>query len=392
MSTKFKPENFVNSNLKKIPESVISELSKKAQKYKNVISLGRGEPDFNLPGFLKQAMIRAIRNDKTHYAAVGTLPELNKKIAKKLKKENKINVSPSDIVVGSGSSPVLQAAIAATTNPGDHVMLTDPTYLMYISLIQSLDRKCIFVPVHQSNGFTPTYEDLKKTYKKKTKLIVINFPSNPTGAICSKKKLEEIADFAIEKDLLVISDEIYEKIIYDGIKHYSIASLNGMHNRVITVSGFSKAFAMTGLRVGYAAGPKQIMKYVYNYNYFSHICPSVPSLYVALEAMKNPKTKTFVRNQVKEYDRRRKFIVNRLNEIGMHTPMPKGAFYVFTNFSIIERNSSKLAHRILDKVKVITIPGSAFGPHGEGFLRFSYATKYELIVKAMDRLEKLFKK
>jgi len=392
MSTKFKPEKFVNPNLKEIPESPISELSKKAQRYKNVISLGRGEPDFNLPSYLKQAMVRALKENQTHYTPVGSLPELNEKIAKKLEKENKIKVKASDIVVGSGSSPVLQAAIATLTNLGDRVMITDPTYLMYITLIRSLGRECTFVPVNEKNGFVPTYEDLKKAYKKKTKLILIDFPSNPTGATITKKKLQEIADFAVENNLLVISDEIYEKIIYDDAKHYSIGSFKGMKNRVITINGFSKAFAMTGLRVGYAAGPTKLMKHIYNYNYFGHICPSVPSLYVALEAMKNPRAKSFVKRQVKEYDRRRKYIVKKLNEMDIYTPMPKGAFYVFANFSKIERNSYKLSHRILDKAKVITIPGSAFGPHGEGFLRLSYATKYELIVKAMDRLEKLFKK
>jgi aminotransferase len=384
-------ERFVNKNLKNIRESPISELLRKAGKYKNVISLGRGEPDFNLPDFLKKAMIQAIKNDKSHYAATGSIPELNEEIFKKLKKENKLNVDSDNIVIGTGSSPVLQASIAAITNPGDRILLTDPTYMMYISLIKSIDREYTFVPVLESNGFVPTFEDLKKAYRKNTKAIVINFPSNPTGAVCSKKSLKKIADFAVEKDLIIISDEIYEKIIYGDWKYCSIGSLNGMKNRVITINGFSKAYAMTGLRVGYAAGPKEIMKHVYKYNYFAHICPTVPSLYVALEAMKNPKSKGFVNRQVKEYDRRRKFIVKTLNDMGIDTPMPKGAFYVFANFSHIEKDSYKMAYRILDEAKVITTPGVAFGPHGEGFLRFSYATKYEEIKEAMQRIEKTLK-
>jgi aspartate/methionine/tyrosine aminotransferase len=383
-------DKFLDSTLLKIPESPISELARRAAAYKDVISLGRGEPDFNLPDFVKEAMIKAIIEDKSHYVATGTIESLNDAIAKKLRGENKIPVEANDVVVGAGSSPVLQAIIGGITNPGEEIILTDPTYLMYAPMIRSLNAECRFVPVNEDNNFAPTCEDIKKQVTKKTKAIMINTPANPMGVVYDKKHLEEIAKAAVDEGLLIISDEIYEKIVYEGEKHVSIASLNGMSDYVITVNGFSKSYAMTGLRVGYAAGPTELMKYFFNFNYFGHICPAVPSLYAALECMTNQKSKDFVAMQIREYDKRRKFIVSRLNEIGFTTRMPKGAFYAFSNVSGLGKRGKdtvKLAHEILDRTHVITTPGSAFGPHGEGYIRFSYATKYEDIEEAMGRIE-----
>ncbi len=393
MDEKAELERFVTKDLLSVPESPISELARKAKQYKDAISLGRGEPDFDMADFMKEAMIKAIRNNQTHYAAAGSIPGLNEAIAEKLKKENGIDVDPTfGVTVGSGSSPVLQAIMATVLEPNDEIILMDPTYLMYISLINTLHAKPNFIPVFEENNFAPTKEDLDKHYTKKTKAILINSPCNPTGGIFNKKQLEEIAQFSIDKDIIIISDEIYEDIIYDNTKHYSIASFNGLDERTITVNGFSKAYAMTGLRVGYAAGPIKIMKHVFKYNYFGHICAPVPSMYAALEGLKSPKTRKFIEDQVKEYDRRRKFIVKRLNEIGMQTKMPQGAFYTFSRCDNFNKNSYNFSDDILEKAHVITTPGSAFGPHGEGFIRFSYATKYEQIGDALDRMEKVLKK
>jgi len=384
---------FLNKDLAEVPESPLSELARKAQAFKDTISLGRGEPDFDMPEFMKDAMVCALRENQTHYAAAGSIPGLNEAIAEKLKKENGLSADPKfGIVVGAGSSPVLQAVIATLLNPGDEIMLMDPTYLMYIPTVQTLHGRCNFVPVFEENNFAPSREDLKKHCTKKSKAILINSPCNPTGGVFTKKQLEEIADFATEKDLIIISDEIYENIVYDGAKHHSIGSFGGMAGRTITVNGFSKCYAMTGLRVGYAAGPAELMKNVFKFNYFGHICACVPSMYAALEGLRNPKSEGFIREQVREYDRRRKYIVKRLNGIGLATRMPQGAFYAFARCDAFDRNSYDLVNRILDETHVITTPGSAFGPHGEGFVRFSYATKYEQIVEAMDRLEKFLKK
>jgi aminotransferase len=298
-------------------------------------------------------------------------------------------------MVGSGSSAVLEAIFGAVFNPGDELIMMDPTYLMYISLARAMHITPAFVPVFEENNFAPTYENLERVYSKskKVKAILVNSPTNPTGGVYTKKQMEEIAKFAMDKDILIISDEIYEYILYDGLKHISMASLGpDIAARTITVNGFSKAYAMTGLRVGYAAGDAALMRYVYNHHYFGHICTCVPSMYAALEGLSNPKTNKFITDQVVEYDRRRKLIVKRLNEIGFETKTPKGAFYAFARCGNFDEDSQRCTNNILDTAHVVAIPGSAFGPHGEGFIRFSYATAYEQIDEAMDRIEKTFKK
>jgi len=394
MVLKANRKKFVNSDIIKIPESPISELARKAQSFKDAISLGRGEPDFNMADFMKEAMVRALKENQTHYAAAGSIPGLNEAIAEKLRKENGIHVDPElGIVVGVGSSAILQAVFGTLFEPNEEIILMDPTYLMYISLVQSMHIKPSFVPVYEKNNFAPAVDELEKACTKKTKALLINSPCNPTGGVFTKKELEEIAQFAIDKDIIIITDEIYENVIYDGAKHYSIASFdNDIAARTITVNGFSKSFAMTGLRVGYAAGPTELMKHVFKYNYFGHICTCVPAMYAALEGLRNPKTKKFIADQVSEYDRRRKFIVKRLNEIGLETKMPHGAFYTFSRCDRFDKKSYSFSNRVLEKTHVITTPGSAFGPHGEGFVRFSYATKYEQIEEAMERIEKMLRK
>ena len=291
--------------------------------------------------FMKDAFIRAIKENKTHYAAAGSVAGLNEAVAEKLKKENGVDVDHKfGVVVGAGSSAILQAVIGAVAGPGEEIMLMDPTYLMYVALIPSMHVKSKFVPVYEENNFAPSYEDLEKAHTKKTKAVLINSPCNPTGGVFTKQQLEEIAKFAVEKDILIISDEIYEDIVYDGAKHYSIASFDSdIAARTITVNGFSKAYAMTGLRVGYAAGPAPLMKHVYNYNYFGHICACVPSMCAALEGLTNPKTPQYIKNMVSEYDRRRRFIVPRLNEMGFEAKMPKGAFYAFARCDAFDKNS-----------------------------------------------------
>ncbi|MFH1623225.1 MAG: pyridoxal phosphate-dependent aminotransferase [Candidatus Aenigmatarchaeota archaeon] len=384
---------FLNTDLAGVPESPLSELARKAQGYSDAISLGRGEPDFDMPDFMKAAMVQALEDNQTHYAAAGSIPGLNEAIAAKLLNDNGLEADPKfGVVVGAGSSPVLQAVIAALLNPGEEIILMDPTYLMYIPTIKTLHGRCNFIPVFEENNFAPSKEDLEKRYTPKSKAVLINSPCNPTGGVFTKRQLEEIADFATEKDLIVISDEIYENIVYDGAKHHSIGSFDGMAERTITVNGFSKSYAMTGLRVGYAAGPVELMRNVFKFNYFGHICACVPSMYAALEGLRNPKSKDFIIEQVREYDRRRKFIVKRLDEIGLHTKMPQGAFYAFARCDGFDKNSYSFVNRVLDETHVITTPGSAFGPHGEGFVRFSYATKYEQIEESMGRIEKFLER
>ena len=384
--------HFITKDLTNIADDPIAELTIKAKKYNDVISFGRGEPNFDMAKFIKDAMIRAIKENQTHYVS-GSIPELNEAIADKLKNENGLDINPqSGIVVGAGSLSVLQAIIGAIVDPGEEIILTDPTYLKYISIIQSMHAKPKYAIVHEENNFAPTVEELEKVWTNKTKAIIVNSPCNPTGGVFTKKQLEEIAEFAIEKNIIIITDEVYEHILYDNAKHYSIGSFDtDIAKRTITLNSFSKSYAMTGLRMGYAAGPVGLMKYVFNYNYFGHICACVPAMYAALEALTNPKSKEFVQSMVKEYNRRRKFIVKRLNEIGLTTKMPKGAFYTFSRCDNFNKNSYSFANNVLEKAHVVVVPGSAFGPHGEGFVRISYATEYEQIKEAMNRMEKFLK-
>jgi|TARA_Y100000034_G_scaffold105372_1_gene132663 aminotransferase len=376
-----------------LPDAVIGKLLGIAAEDKSIISLGPGEPDFETPKPLLKYLKSIISKNKklkyTHYAPSEGRTDLRNEIAKKLKKENKINANPDDILVTSGSQEALFTAFISTLDINEKVIIPNPGYLAYLPGIELSDAVPTSLELKEEENFEINPDRIKKLINKKTRVILINTPSNPTGTVLSKKLLEEIADIAVDKDLYVFSDEAYEKLIYDS-KHVSIGSLNGMKDYVLTLHSFSKSYAMCGFRLGYAHGPSKVIDaMIKSIHYITLSAPHLSQL-VAMKALQL-KNK-YIEVMRKEYDRRRRFIVKRLNEIGLRTLEPKGAFYTFSNIKDFKMKSLDFSNKLLKKAKVAVVPGTEFGTNGEGYIRCSYATDYKLIVKAMDKLENFVSK
>lgn len=378
-----------------LPRATIGKLLKISSESKDIISLGPGEPDFATPEFIIKAAKKALDSKFTHYTSTTGISELKEEIAKKLKKENKINAGPENIIVTCGSTEAIFLSLLALIDPGEEVLVPDPGFLAYIPSVEILTAYPVSVKLDFEQEFEFTSENLKNAIKdqKKVKALIINTPSNPTGTVLSKKSLEEIADIAIEHDIIVIADEAYEHFIYEGKKHISIASLNGLEDRVITLQSFSKSFAMPGFRIGYACAPEKIIWAMAKLHIYSSLCAPNVSQHAALEALKNKKeAKKSVREMVNSYNKRRKLIVSRIKEInGFEIKEPYGAFYAFPKFNF-KIKAYDLSEFLIKDAKVATVPGTEFGRYGEGFLRFSYATAYEKIEIAMNRIEKAVEK
>lgn len=374
-----------------LPEATIQPLLKIAAESKDIISLGPGEPDFITPKPLLDYAVSLLKKKLgTHYAPTEGYLKLREAICKKLRKDNKIKANPENIVVSVGSQEALFSAFLCTLDTSEQVIIPNPGYLAYIPAIELVNGFPVYVKLEEENNWEINPDSIKEAIdKKKTKVILINTPANPTGSVIRKKILEEIADIAREYDIYVFSDEAYEKLIYDK-KHVSIGSLNGMNKYVVTFHTFSKSYAMAGFRLGYACGPEKLIKaMVKAKHYISIAAPSLSQL-VGIKALSlGDKYTNQMRN---EYNRRRNLIVKRLNELGLRTRLPDGAFYTFSSIDNYSKNSFKFAHEVLKKAKVAVVPGTEFGRYGEGYIRCSYATKYELIEKAMERLERYLKK
>ena len=384
----------VSERERSLPRSIIEKLTRLASESKETISLSIGEPDFDLPKPLVKELHKITRRYKTnrlsHYTSGQGIPELREAIAQKLRKENKIKTNAEQILVTSGSQQALFAGFLACLDPTQEVILSNPGYLGYIPAIELVNGVPAYVPLKEEEEFNFNPDLIKKAITRKTRVILLNSPSNPTGTVLSKKILEEVADIAVDKDLYVFSDEAYEKLIYDDKKHVSIGSLNGMHDYVFTFHTFSKSYALCGFRLGYVAGPqKEIDAMQKSVHYMSLCAPHVSQL-LGLKALQLPNT--YVENMRKEYDRRRKFLVQRLNGLGLHTPMPQGAFYAFANITSTKMKSLTFTNRLLKEAKVAVVPGTEFGSAGEGYIRLSYATEYHTIERAMDRFESFLKK
>ena len=374
--------NGISKREKELPDAMIGRLQKIASESKDIISLSIGEPDFKTPKPLLNHAKKVI-NNYTHYSPAEGYTELREAISNKLKKENRMRVSKENITVTAGSQAGLFAALLSTLDPRDEVILPNPSYLGYLPAIDLVSAIPKYVNVEQENKFEINSDDIKKiANKKRTKVLILNSPSNPTGSILKKKILEELADIAIEKDIYIFSDEVYEKLTY-GKKHISMGSLNGMENNVVTFQTFSKSFAMAGFRLGYVAGPRKLMNAIGKVSHYTNICAPSVSQRMGIEALKL--SNKYLNNMLKEYNKRRVYLVNRLNKMDLETVMPDGAFYAFSK--IPQKNSVNFAKKLLNEAKVAVVPGSEFGRNGEGFIRFSYATDFKLIKKAMERLE-----
>ncbi len=377
-----------------LPPALIGKLLRIAAERPDIISLGVGEPDFTPPKVLVKEVKRVIakykKNRVTHYAASEGIPELREAIVEKLKRDNKIRMSPENVLVTTGSQEALFVGFLATLDPTEEVILQNPGYLGYVPAIELCSGVPRYVPAVEQENFEINPDRMNKLVNKKTRVIVLNTPSNPTGTVIRRSVLEEIADIAVDKDLYIFSDEAYEKLIYDDAKHVSIGSFNGMHDYVVTFQTFSKSYAMCGFRLGYAAGPREVIQAMTKSVHYVTLSAPHLSQWVGVKALSLGRQ--HIDPMVREYDRRRKFIVRRLNEMGLTTPAPKGAFYAFSNIQQYGKNSVRFTEKLLKKSKVAVVPGTEFGVNGEGYVRFSYAADYHLIETAMQRLERFLKK
>jgi len=371
-----------------LPVLEFPKIFKKVINDKTILSLGPGEPDFITPKPLIRYTKKVVSKG-THYTDPQGMLELREAITDKLRKDNKIKTSPENVLVTCGSQEALFSSLLTVLDPTERVVMPSPGYLGYFPSIELVNAVPTFLKLDEKDNFEINPDRLEKSIdKKRTKAIIINSPSNPTGNVLSKKVLEEIADIAVDNDAYIFSDEAYEKIVYDK-KHISMASLNGMENHAVTFQSFSKSHAMCGFRVGYVAGPQKLIKEMSKvHHYITLTAPHISQL-VGVKALSL--SSKYTNLMVKEYRRRRDYIVKRLNGIGLPTPMPQGAFYTFSNIGKYSKNSVKFSKMLMKKARVAVIPGTEFGPYGEGYVRCSFATDYKIIEKAMGRIEKALK-
>ena len=369
-----------------IKPSAIRRMLELSAEMENVVHLEQGEPDFITPEHILEAAVDAIKKGFTHYTELNGTLELRQAIAEKLEKENGVAADPHrEVTVTSGSQEAMLIAALGFLNPGDEALILDPYYPAYFEDTLIAEAVPITVPLNEEEDYGIDMEALERKITKRTKMIWMCNPSNPTGHVFSKEDLEIVAEVAQKYSLIVFVDEIYEKLVYDGARHTSLGSLPGMENRTITVNGFSKAYAMTGWRVGYVVAEKKLSAILRKLHYYAVLCPNAISQKAALAALTGPQD--CVQEMVKEYNRRRKLVINELGMIkSLFCTMPKGAFYFFPNFSSFEESDETIALYLLEKAGVVTVPGSGFGKAGEGHLRISYSVSYEQVEEGMKRI------
>lgn len=379
---------YISERLRRVEGSATIKYSNRAKEMKakgeDVIEFTLGEPDFATPKNICDAAARAMFDGETHYSQGIGLPGLREAIAEKLRNDNGIDAAASNIIVTPGAKQGIFMLMMTLLDDGDEVILFDPSWVSYDACVKMAGGKPIWVPTDPLNGFRPI--DLASYITPKTKMIVFNTPCNPTGAVYGPDVLQEIADIAIDNDLLVLADEIYEKIIY-GKKHVSIASLDGMAERTITLNGFSKAYAMTGWRLGYMHAPTTVFKALEKIQ--SHSVGNVTTFiqYGAIEALRGPQDELAA--MTAEFKARRDLLVGGLNKLGFKCPMPDGAFYAFPDVSEFG-TGEEVTTRLLNEGKIAVVPGFGFGNAGTNYVRFSYATSVDRIKEALDRMEKIF--
>lgn len=351
-----------------------------------VISLGIGEPDFVTPWHIREAAIHSLERGHTMYTSNYGLLELRQNLAKYLELHYGLSYHPErEILITVGSSEGLDLALRAILNPGDEVIFPDPCYVAYSPCTVLAGGIPISIPTSKENNFVVKASDIESRITTKTKAILIGYPANPTGAVMPREELSKIAELARKYNLLVMSDEIYARLVY-GIEHTCFASLPGMKEQTILLSGFSKSYAMTGWRVGYLAADPQLIEAMTKIHQYTMLCAPIASQMAAIEAVKNGESQ--IERMVQEYDRRRRLIVRGLNEIGLSCFEPKGAFFAFPSIEVTGMSSEEFAEKLLMEEKVAVVPGSAFGQCGEGFVRCSYATSLANIEEALTRMGK----
>jgi aspartate/methionine/tyrosine aminotransferase len=369
-----------------IPRSGIREIFDLARGVPDLIHFELGEPDFQMPDHVTDASIQALKEGFTKYTPNAGLEELREAISEKLKHENGLDADPhSEIMVTAGAVNALSLSILSTVNPGDEVVIPDPGYVSFAALVLLAEGVPVYVPLHEENDFRLTADDVENVINKKTRMIIINSPSNPTGGVELQEDLKGIAQLAIDNDVLVLSDESYERIVYPGNQHFSIAGLPEMHDRTISVFSFSKTYAMTGMRIGYMTGSTTLIRQMTKLQEHYVSCVNAVAQKAALAALRGPQD--CVAEMLVEYTRRRELLIDGLNETRVITcRKPAGTFYAFPNITKTGYDSKTMAQKLLTEAKVVAVPGVAFGKSGEGYVRFSFATNIDNIKKAIDRI------
>lgn len=383
-------KNFLSDKVTSLKPSGIRKFFDIVSEMKDAISLGVGEPDFDTPWFIRDEGIYSLEKGRTFYTSNAGLKDLRKEIAAYIKRTQALNYDPdNEIIVTVGGSEAIDIGLRAVTNPGDEVIIPQPSYVSYEPCALLAGAKPVIINLKAENEFRLTPQELIEAITEKTKVLILPYPNNPTGAIMEREDLEKIAKIVVEKDILVMSDEIYSALTYKG-RHVSIASLEGMKERTILINGFSKAYAMTGWRLGYACGPKDIIKQMTKIHQFAIMCAPTTSQYAAVTALK--KGDEAVEQMRLSYNQRRRFLMNAFKEMGLECFEPYGAFYVFPCIKEFSMTSEEFATKLLMEEKVAVVPGTAFGDCGEGFLRISYAYSLENLKEAVARIHKFVNK
>ena len=377
-------DKIISERCARLKPSGIRKFFDIAATMENVISLGVGEPDFHTPWAVRRSAITALEKGKTVYTANSGLIELRKTICGYINRKTGVEYDPaSELIVTVGGSEAIDLGIRALINPGDEVLIVEPCFVCYAPIVELTGGVAVTVETKAEDGFKLTAEALKEKITDKTKLLILPFPNNPTGAVMSRSDLEPIAELLRGTDIMVLSDEIYSELTYEG-RHVSITELDGMKERTMLVNGFSKAFAMTGWRLGYVAAPAPIIKQMLKIHQYAIMCSPTVSQYAAIEAMTSCEGE--VVKMVNEYNIRRRWLVQALNGIGLACFDPKGAFYVFPSIKSTGLTSQKFCEELLYKHNVAVVPGDAFGSCGEGYIRISYAYSLKHLMEAVERI------
>ncbi len=383
-------KNFLNKKVLDIKPSGIRKFFDVASEIKGAISLGVGEPDFDTPWHIREEGIYTLEKGRTYYTSNSGLKELRIEIANYYKRRFNLSYDPlSQILVTVGGSEAIDVALRAMIEPGDEVLIATPCYVSYEPCAIMAGATVKTINLKNENNFKLTKEELEKAITPKTKVLIINYPNNPTGAIMEKADYEKIAPVIIKNDIVVISDEIYNELTYNGKNPSSIARVEGMKERTIVVNGFSKAYSMTGWRLGYAMGPKEILAQMIKIHQFCIMCAPTNSQYAGVEALRNGDDD--VKLMRDSYNERRRYLLSRLKNMGIDCFEPFGAFYVFPDIRKFKMSSEDFCMKLLESKKVVVVPGDAFGKSGEGFIRISYAYSIDDLKIALDRIEEFVK-
>ena len=382
--------NPLSEKIVTIPPSGIRKFFDIVSEMKDAISLGVGEPDFDTPWHIREEGIYSMEKGRTFYTANAGLRDLRVEIHNYLKRRCSLNYDPDkEILVTVGGSEAIDIAMRAMLDPGDEVLVPQPSFVSYVPCAVLAGGVAVPIELEEKDEFRLTPEKLREKITPKSKILVLPFPNNPTGAVMRQEHLEEIAKIVEEHDLFVLSDEIYGELTY-GEEHVSIASIPGMRERTVLINGFSKAFAMTGWRLGYACAPEIILKQMLKIHQFAIMCAPTTSQYAAIDAMKN--SDEDVRHMRESYDQRRRYLLHAFEEMGLECFEPLGAFYAFPSIKRFGMTSDEFANRLLQEEKVAVVPGTAFGDSGEGYLRVSYAYSLKSLKEALGRIERFVKR